>query len=127
VPKKPAKRTATRWLTRPRQSKLLDLGRALYQLHVRLTGDSWWHMAKRAHLSCSFMQRFLALREIQKAHSGKAVSNIEAIFEEMGHELVPVPIAVLPVIQKIVDDHYEREHAKRVTDAKEPHGPTTHA
>ncbi len=87
---------------------------------------SWWEMARRAKVSDNVMQRFLALNSIQKAHNGRALANVEAVFEAMNHTLMPVPELLAPLIQKLIDEHYARQSLP-ITDEEPTHGRTANA
>ncbi len=101
------------------------MGRIIYEMHSDLTGDTWWRMAKRTHISADVMQRFLALREHKKAHNGRALANAEAIFEAMGHKVMPVPLVLQTTVQQLIDGHYTRLQTQ--IPHKDTHGSTTHA
>ena len=122
-----SKSPSTRWRARKRHSMLLDLGRSIYALYIRNTGDTWWKMSKRSEVSDCVMQRFLGVGEIQKPHNGRALANVEAIFEAMGHVVLPVPVEMQPVIQQIIDDYYNRTMTPDTRHKEPPHGSTTHA
>lgn len=116
--KEPQARPSTRWLVRKRECRLLDLARAIYDHHALTTGDTWWKMAKRAKLSGNVVQRFLDVGGIQKAQTGRTLSNVEAIFEAMDHHLVAVPSVLQPLVQDFIDRHYA------MLDAQDPSAST---
>ncbi len=118
---------STRWRHRKRRSALLETARNLYDLHIQLTGDSWYKMAQRTEISGCIMQRFLARGDAQRSNGGKTLANAEAIFEAMGHTLIPVPELLVPLVKKLVDDHYARQSPPIEEDEESSHhGASTH-
>lgn len=83
----------------------MELGRAIYAHHAKCTGDGWWRMAKRAEVSDVVCQRFLGVTKL-KPQNGRSLANVEAIFEAMGHALVPIPSELAEEVRHLCDQHY---------------------
>jgi hypothetical protein len=102
----PKRRRRTPWLTEHREGRVLPELRALYQAITALGGPSYYEIARSRGLNATTVQRVLACTGVQRPATGRAITNIEAIADGLGHALTLVPTAILPQVRALILAHH---------------------